>query len=87
MRAAEDRGRERATLLARDPASQVRLDSALGAGWLLRELREAGAAEQAALLAGRAAAHVSLHDPSAVVELLREVPKCLFDMSQVILAR
>jgi hypothetical protein len=37
---------------------------------VLGRLREAGAAEQAAALAARAAAHVSLDDPYSVASLL-----------------
>ena len=55
---AERRFRQAAALLARDPAAHAALDDPDGVAYLLDRLREAGAHEQAAALAGaRAAAH------------------------------
>jgi hypothetical protein len=57
-------------LLARDPAARASLDKG-GAGWLLGELREAGAGDAVqALLARDPAARVSLDNPFDVAELL-----------------
>jgi hypothetical protein len=56
--------------VARDPAAHAPLDDPRGVARLLDALRRAGAREQAAALAGRAAAGVSLGDPGGVAWLL-----------------
>jgi len=66
-----------AALVARDPAAHVSLDDLDGVTALLKALREAGADEQAAALAARAAAGASLHDANsfAVARLLDALPE------------
>ncbi len=66
-------------LLARDPAAHVALDALdhplfavtqSPVSYLLNRLRAAGAQDQVTTLADRAAAHISLDDPSGVARLL-----------------
>jgi transcriptional regulator with XRE-family HTH domain len=54
------------TLLARDPAAHVDLNDPYQAGFLLEGMTEAGAREQTAALAARAAAHVPITDPDGL---------------------
>jgi formylmethanofuran dehydrogenase subunit A len=60
-------------LIARDPASQARLDYPTAVAYLLNALMRAGADQQAAALAARAADHVSVDNPYSLTELLRAV--------------
>ena len=65
--------RQTAALLARDPAAHAPLDNPDAVSYLLERLREAGAHEQAAALAdraARAAEDAPLGDPGGVARLL-----------------
>jgi hypothetical protein len=60
-----------AALVSRGPAELADLDNPSAVADLLRALREAGAGEQVAILASRAAAYAALDNPAAVGWLLR----------------